>query len=84
METWHRPPVELARAAEGEKRSPLTRVRDFTTRRYDQSGPATARLKQAAVSGAYSLRSWWTPRVCTLQQITEAFFEVGGQYRRNV
>jgi isobutyryl-CoA mutase len=23
-------------------------------------------------------------RVCSLQQITEAFFEVGGQYRRNV
>ena len=23
-------------------------------------------------------------RVCSLQQVTEAFFEVGGQYRRNV
>jgi methylmalonyl-CoA mutase len=23
-------------------------------------------------------------RVCTLGQITEAFFEVGGQYRRNM
>ena len=23
-------------------------------------------------------------RVCTLGQVTEAFFEVGGQYRRNV
>jgi methylmalonyl-CoA mutase len=23
-------------------------------------------------------------RVCTLQQITEAFFDVGGQYRRNI
>jgi methylmalonyl-CoA mutase len=23
-------------------------------------------------------------RVCSLGQITEAFFEVGGQYRRNV
>jgi len=23
-------------------------------------------------------------RVCTLQQVTDAFFEVGGQYRRNV
>ena len=23
-------------------------------------------------------------RVCSLQQITEAFFEVGGQYRRSV
>ena len=23
-------------------------------------------------------------RVCSLQQITDAFFEVGGQYRRNV
>jgi methylmalonyl-CoA mutase len=23
-------------------------------------------------------------RVCSLQQVTEAFFEVGGEYRRNV
>jgi methylmalonyl-CoA mutase len=23
-------------------------------------------------------------RVCTLGQVTDAFFEVGGQYRRNV
>jgi methylmalonyl-CoA mutase len=23
-------------------------------------------------------------RVCSLQQITEGFFEVGGQYRRNI
>jgi hypothetical protein len=23
-------------------------------------------------------------RMCSLQQITEAFFEVGGQFRRNV
>ena len=23
-------------------------------------------------------------RVCSLHQITEAFFEVGGQYRRNL
>jgi methylmalonyl-CoA mutase len=23
-------------------------------------------------------------RVCSLQQVTDAFFEVGGQYRRNV
>ena len=42
-------------------------------------------LKDAAVRGdnVFAVLMEAT-RVCSLQQITEAFFEVGGQYRRNV
>ncbi|MEU6625007.1 fused isobutyryl-CoA mutase/GTPase IcmF [Streptomyces litmocidini] len=77
--------VELARATEHEKRSQLERVQDFQTRHHDQAHEALAALKEAAVSGENAFAVLMdAARVCTLQQITEAFFEVGGQYRRNV
>ena len=45
----------------------------------------STRLKQAAVAGENVFAVLMdAARVCSLQQVTEAFFEVGGQYRRNV
>ncbi|WP_418955427.1 fused isobutyryl-CoA mutase/GTPase IcmF [Streptomyces tritici] len=77
--------VELARATEQEKQSQLERVRDFQNRHQDRAQAALAALKEAAVSGENAFAVLMdAARVCTLQQITEAFFEVGGQYRRNV
>jgi len=78
-------PAELARATEEEKKSQLERVRDFTERHRDQAHAALADLKDAARSGGNVFAVLMdAARVCSLQQITEAFFEVGGQYRRNV
>ena len=78
-------PAELARATEEEKKSQLERVRDFTERHRDQAHSALAELKDAARSGGNVFAVLMdAARVCSLQQITEAFFEVGGQYRRNV
>ncbi|HJY55201.1 MAG TPA: methylmalonyl-CoA mutase family protein, partial [Streptosporangiaceae bacterium] len=78
-------PAELARATEEEKKSQLERVRDFTERHRDQAHAALAELKDAARSGGNVFAVLMdAARVCSLQQITEAFFEVGGQYRRNV
>ncbi|WP_406724467.1 fused isobutyryl-CoA mutase/GTPase IcmF [Streptomyces sp. GD-15H] len=77
--------VELARATEAEKRSQLERVRDFQACHRDQAHAALATLKHAATSGENVFAVLMdAARVCSLQQITEAFFEVGGQYRRNV
>jgi methylmalonyl-CoA mutase len=77
--------VELARATEGEKESQLTRVRDFRERHRSEAAPALAALKATARSGGNVFAVLMdAARVCSLQQITEAFFEVGGQYRRNV
>ena len=46
---------------------------------------ALAALKETARSGGNMFAVLMdAARVCSLQQITEAFFEVGGQYRRNV
>ena len=78
------PPV-LARGTEEEKKSQLERVRDFQDRHRDEAHAALAALKDAARSGANVFAVLMdAARVCSLQQITEAFFEVGGQYRRNV
>ena len=78
-------PAELARATEEEKKSQLERVRDFTERHRDQAHAALAELTEAARSGGNVFAVLMdAARVCSLQQITEAFFEVGGQYRRNV
>lgn len=77
--------IELARATEEEKRSQLERVRAHREAHRDASGPALAALQDAARSGGNVFAVLMdAARVCTLQQITDAFFEVGGQYRRNV
>jgi methylmalonyl-CoA mutase len=79
------PVSELARATEEEKKSQLARVRDFTERHREEAHAALAALKDAARSGSNVFAVLMdAARVCSLQQITEAFFEVGGQYRRNI
>jgi methylmalonyl-CoA mutase len=78
-------PVELARATEQEKRSQLERVRDFQDRNREVAHDALAALQEAARSGENVFAVLMdAARVCSLQQITEAFFDVGGQYRRNI
>ncbi|WP_109474271.1 fused isobutyryl-CoA mutase/GTPase IcmF [Ornithinimicrobium cavernae] len=77
--------VELARATTEEKESQLARVADFQKRHEDDAADAIARLRQAALAGDNVFAVLMdAARVCSLGQITEAFFEVGGQYRRNV
>jgi methylmalonyl-CoA mutase len=77
--------VELARATEDEKSSQLTRVRGYQDTHRDEAAAALARLKDAATSGENVFAVLMdAARVCSLGQVTEAFFEVGGQYRRNV
>ncbi|NEM04533.1 fused isobutyryl-CoA mutase/GTPase IcmF [Geodermatophilus normandii] len=77
--------VELARATEAEKRSQLDRLADFQARHADEAPAALAALQEAATSGGNVFAALMDAvRVCSLGQVSEAFFEVGGQYRRNV
>lgn len=77
--------VELARATSEEKSSQLRKVREFQAEHSAEATAALARLKEAATSGENVFAVLMdAARVCTLGQVTEAFFEVGGQYRRNV
>jgi len=79
------PVVELARATETEKQSQLDRLADFHARHRHEAPEALARLKAAARGGENVFEALMDAvRSCSLGQISEAFFEVGGQYRRNV
>jgi isobutyryl-CoA mutase len=77
--------LELARATEDEKRSQLDRVRAFQQAHADTAEGAIAALQEAATTGGNTFEALMhAVRHCSLGQITQAFFEVGGQYRRNV
>jgi methylmalonyl-CoA mutase len=77
--------VELARATEEEKASQLRRLGEFQKRHENESLQALERLKQVAVAGENIFAELMdSVRVCSLGQITQALYEVGGQYRRNM
>ncbi|WP_406271027.1 methylmalonyl-CoA mutase family protein [Nocardia sp. NBC_00881] len=77
--------MELARGTEAERQSQLARVREFQHRHRDAAHAALARLDAVARTDDNIFEVLMdAARVCTLQQITDAFFTVGGQYRRNV
>jgi methylmalonyl-CoA mutase len=77
--------VELARATEAKKQSQLDRLAHFHARHAEEAPAALARLQQVAMSGGNVFAELMRAvRSCSLGQISEAFFEVGGQYRRNV
>jgi methylmalonyl-CoA mutase len=77
--------VDLARATEQEKQSQLNRLADFKKRHSDQSTQALQRLQQVALAGENIFAELMnTARVCSLGQITQALYDVGGKYRRNM
>ncbi|NKY89157.1 fused isobutyryl-CoA mutase/GTPase IcmF [Nocardia veterana] len=77
--------LELARGTEAEKQSQLRRTEEFVAAHRDAAQEALARLEAAARGDENVFEVLMdAARVCTLQQITDCFFTVGGQYRRNV
>ncbi len=76
-------PLQLARGTDAEKQSQLRRLADFHARHVDEAPAALERLRRVAVEGGNTFAELMNAvRVCSLGQITDAFFEVGGQYRR--
>jgi methylmalonyl-CoA mutase len=77
--------IELARATEEEKQSQLKRLADFKSRHEKESSAALQRLQHVALSGDNIFEELMsTVRVCSLGQITQALYDVGGKYRRNM
>ena len=77
--------LELARGTEDEKRGQLARLHDFQRRHAAEAPEALRRLREAAMSDRNAFGALMdAAEVCSLGQITEALFEAGGQYRRNV
>ncbi|MBK9322617.1 MAG: cobalamin-dependent protein [Bdellovibrionaceae bacterium] len=79
------PKIELARASYEEKNQQLDSVRLFQKRHKDVATQEIANLKKAVLSGENIFAALMkAARSCSLYQMTEALYEVGGQYRRNL
>ncbi|NND72806.1 MAG: methylmalonyl-CoA mutase family protein [Rhodothermales bacterium] len=78
-------PVVLMRSTTDEKDRQIKNLRAFQHRNDDRSSAALEHLQTAAREGHNLFDALLaTVRVCSLGQITNALFEVGGQYRRNM
>ncbi len=77
--------LELARSTEEEKQSQLKRLEAFHALHASESPAMLKRLQQAVIENLNVFEVLMDAvRVCSLGQITNALFEVGGQYRRNM
>jgi len=77
--------LQLARSTEEEKQSQLKRLQDFHARHAHEAPAMLQRLKNAVIDNRNVFEVLMDAvRCCSLGQITQALFEVGGQYRRNV
>jgi len=77
--------IELARSTDEEKQSQLKRLAAFHKQHAKESPAMLKRLQQAVIDNGNVFEVLMDAvRVCSLGQITNALFEVGGQYRRNM
>ena len=77
--------IELARSTEKEKQSQIRRLRDFQARHADSGAAALERVRVAAIDNENIFTALVEAvRHCSLGEITNTLFEVGGQYRRNM
>jgi len=77
--------IELARSTDDEKQSQLKRLAEFHRRHAAEAPAMLQRLKQAVIDNHNVFDVLIDAvRVCSLGQITNALFEVGGQYRRSM
>lgn len=77
--------LELARASDDEKDDQLARLKAFHEKNKDNSEEAIKKLKAVALGGTNIFEELMeTVRSCSLGQITNALYEAGGKYRRNM
>ena len=77
--------MELARATPEEKENCLARVTDRQTSEAEATEAALKQLQEVARLGGNVFEELMeTVKVASLGQITDALFNVGGQYRRNM
>ncbi len=77
--------IELARSTGEEKQSQLNRLAEFQQRHASVAPAMLQRLQQAVIANRNVFEVLIEAvRVCSLGQITNALFEVGGQYRRSM
>lgn len=79
------PKIELARASYEEKNAQLTNVHGFQNERKSQADKELHNLQTTVLNGGNIFGALMSAaRHCSLYQMTQALYEVGGQYRRNL
>ncbi len=77
--------LELARSTEEEKQSQLRRLREFQARNAAVAPYWLTKLKETAIAGGNTFEVLMDAvRYCSLGQLSQALYEVGGQYRRSM
>ena len=77
--------LELTRATDDQKDAQLERLKIFNDRNRDNGEEALEKLKMAALNNGNMFEQLMeTVKVCSLGTITDALYEVGGKYRRNM
>jgi methylmalonyl-CoA mutase len=78
-------PKEVIRATEEEKQYQIAMLRDLQEANNDKSGEMLSAIQDAAVQNQNIFEHLMeASKYCSLGQITNALFEVCGQYRRNM
>ncbi|SIQ89612.1 methylmalonyl-CoA mutase family protein [Pontibacter lucknowensis] len=78
-------PTEVIRATEDEKQYQISMLQSLHQRNADKSEEMLKRIQQVAINNGNIFEEMMeTVKYCSLGQITNALFEVGGQYRRNM
>ncbi|MET6990083.1 methylmalonyl-CoA mutase family protein [Sediminicola arcticus] len=78
-------PAEVIRATEEEKQAQITTLQNLQRRNADIVEKELTELQDKAVNNENIFEKLMdVTKVCSLGQITNALFEVGGQYRRNM
>jgi methylmalonyl-CoA mutase len=78
-------PTEVIRSTKEEKEQQITNLQAFWKRNDHKSTEMLQRLKQVAINNGNLFEELMeTVKYCSLGQITNALYEVGGQYRRNM
>jgi methylmalonyl-CoA mutase len=74
-----------ARSTENGKWNPLTRLTDFQANNFTEATAMIGKLKQAVIdNGNVFAVMMEAVRLCSLGQISNAMYLVGGQYRRSI
>ncbi|MFM7158601.1 MAG: methylmalonyl-CoA mutase family protein, partial [Bacteroidota bacterium] len=78
-------PQEVIRSTTEEKEQQITNVRAFQDHHASEAELALKNLKQTAIADGNIFEALMeAAKVCSLGQMSNALYQVGGQYRRNM
>jgi methylmalonyl-CoA mutase len=85
LEEGYKIPKTLSRSTKEEKEQQIRNLKEFQKRNENQTPAALKKLQQVAKSGGNIFAELMeTVKYASLGQITNALYEIGGKYRRNI